>query len=172
MAAVAIDNGSLPDIPDYPIGLARRARRARSGNNVGKHLSKAVRQRNLRAGKPWWQPSRATKKFKPPRAAARVEAITEELDDRAIAPEDFWAGDDRVASVGVQVWPHFLEHADDYEQERRIEEAVEQLNHIRAQLRLQIQILKSRIDEQASPREDTFLRLRLFDLELMGQYAA
>jgi len=90
MAAIAIDSGLDVFIPaDSPDKQARRKQRRARAKNAGRFVRKAVRARG--AGKLHWQPSRPAFKRKMPRTAERAEAIREQLDTEALAPQEFWA---------------------------------------------------------------------------------
>lgn len=105
MATIAIDF-VLDQLP-----RAETKPRRRRGENKGRHVSRTVRHRNRRGANPRWQPSRAFKKFKQPRAAVKAEAIAEALDRRALAPDEYWAlPSDDIA---------------EYERERSQQDAVE-----------------------------------------------
>ena len=70
-----------------------RRRRSRRGNR-GRFMSKAVRERNERIGRPRWQPSHSIGRFAPPRATTRQTAIREDLDDSSGVDAAEWFGHD------------------------------------------------------------------------------
>ncbi len=100
MASMAIEAAPQLLGPGKTVYRRNRKRRRRNG---GRLLSKAVRDRNINAGRPWWQPSRSAKHPAPSRAAVLQAALREELDETLPAPQEIVVGYEEAAQQHLVV---------------------------------------------------------------------